>query len=271
MHQGQNEMSHRSLPISAGREVWLVWLFHHSTDDKRRLFFLSSRPASTSSSTSSSHAGSSHWPPEARTRRSSESASTSSSCPSASSSRRKTKASVPSHKHRCVYCTCVYMSQIPSASTIINVHLCVACWYLCTTLCLLSRGPPVNAVVIGEKLSVIEFHAARGSGVGIGISVAAFPFPLGGLHSRADAFTDFQQANQNKQDNPNYTPETDACVVYLCVFMHTCREIPAWFASSVWICDLLPSLLFLLPLFLIVFSLTVFYSHLPPLFPVTSL
>lgn len=63
-----------------------------------------------------------------------------------------------------------------------------------------------------------------GAGVGIGISVAAFPFPLGGLHSRAAAFTDFEQANQNKQakdaeDNPNYTPETDACVVFLCVYL----------------------------------------------------
>lgn len=38
---------------------------------------------------------------------------------------------------------------------------------------------PVNAVVIGEKLAVIEFHAARGSGVAIGISVAAFPFSSG--------------------------------------------------------------------------------------------
>lgn len=72
--------------------------------------------------------------------------------------------------------------------------------------------------MIGEKLAVIEFHAARGSGVAVGISVAAFPFPVGGLHSRATAFTDSKQ-NQNKQakDNPNYTPETTACVV-VCVF-----------------------------------------------------
>lgn len=80
---------------------------------------------------------------------------------------------------------------------------------------------PVNAVVIGEKLAVIECHAARGAGVAIGISVAAFPFPVGGRHSRATAFTDSKQ-NQNKQakdakDNPNYTPETTACVV-VCVF-----------------------------------------------------
>lgn len=44
---------------------------------------------------------------------------------------------------------------------------------------------------------------------------------MGGLHSRAAAFIDFKQ-NQNKQakdakDNPNYTPETAACVV-ACVF-----------------------------------------------------
>lgn len=86
---------------------------------------------------------------------------------------------------------------------------------------------PVNAVVIGEKLSLIEFHAARGSGVSIGISVAAFPSPLGGLHSRAAAFTDFKR-DQNKyakdaKDYPNYTPETAACV-----FVHTSREIPAF-------------------------------------------
>lgn len=31
---------------------------------------------------------------------------------------------------------------------------------------------PVNTVVIGEKLAIIEFHAARGSGVGVGNSVA---------------------------------------------------------------------------------------------------
>lgn len=37
-------------------------------------------------------------------------------------------------------------------------------------------GTAVNAVEIGEKLAVIEFHAARGSGVRGRISVAAFAF-----------------------------------------------------------------------------------------------
>lgn len=43
-----------------------------------------------------------------------------------------------------------------------------------------SRAP-VNAVVKGEKLSVIEFHAATGLGGRIGISVAGLPLPVGGL------------------------------------------------------------------------------------------
>lgn len=133
------------------------------------------------------------------------------------------------------------MSQALCASTITSVHLCVR--HMCKSVPVSTCAPhyvfssAVNAVVIGEKLPVIEFHAARGSGVRIGISAAAFPFPLGGLHSGAAACADFKQANQNKQakdakDNPNYTPETAACVACLCVFVHTCREIPAFFASA---------------------------------------
>lgn len=102
-------------------------------------------------------------------------------------------------------------------------------WPTCAALRRLSRGLPVNAVAIGEKLAVIEFHAARGTEVALGISVAAFPFPVGGLHSRAAASTDFKQ-NQNKQaegtkDNRNYTPEKAACVAFTRLLSHTrvCR------------------------------------------------
>lgn len=176
-------MSHHSLTISSTMSSLLM------TNNVP----LSCRPASTSSSTSSSLAGSSHWLPEARTRRSSESASTSSSCPSASSCRRKTKAPVRSHRHRCVQNSCPHILWSPP-------YIC-SCRYLRTTLCFLSAD---TAVVMAGKLSVIECHAATGPGVGIEVSVAAFPFPLGGLHSRAAAFTDLHKPTEtNKLNTPN--------------------------------------------------------------------
>lgn len=80
-----------------------------------------------------------------------------------------------------------------------------------------SWKTPVNAAVMGEKLAVIEFPAARRYGVGVGIFVTAFPLPVGGLHGRAAASTDLKQ-DQIKQardakDNSNYAPLTDACLL----------------------------------------------------------
>jgi len=168
-------MSHYSLTIPTGREVWFPCLFHHRPADEC-FFFLSSRPASTSSSTSSSLAGSSHWPQEARMRRSSESASTSSSCPSASSSRRKTKAPVRLPKHRCVSRRVRLKSSVS-----LNVQICILLLYV---FCLRGGGGSVNAVVKGEKVSVIVFHAARGWVIRIKNVCCNFTISAGGSAGR---------------------------------------------------------------------------------------
>lgn len=91
---------------------------------------------------------------------------------------------------------------------------------------------PANAVVIGEKLSVIEFHAARGSGVGIGISVAAFPFffsSVGRSAQQGGRTCRFRtRAKTNKLQTPKIILITHQkqLLVWLRVFVHTCREIP---------------------------------------------
>lgn len=165
-----------------------------SPANSKRFLFLSYRLASTSSSTLSSLAGSSHWPQAARTRRSSESASMSSSCPSASSSHRKTTARQLWPRHRCV-CVCVSVPLYASLSaSVCVVWKCVSCCPLAHLRCVMfpfSRSP-VIAVVIGAKLAVIEFCAARGAGVAKGISVAASPFSSGRSAQRGTCLHWFQ-------------------------------------------------------------------------------
>lgn len=158
-------------------EGTFVLFFHQAAEDKFffPFFLFPLRPASTFLSTSSSPVGSFRSLQEARMRKSSESAFTSCSCPSASSSRRRTKAPRPSHRHRCVW-ACVKNQWQAS------LQLCHTCAWLCESECENVRhlmfsfsGAPVDAVVKGEKLAVIEFHAARGFGGRTGISVAGFP------------------------------------------------------------------------------------------------
>lgn len=86
----------------------------------------------------------------------------------------------------CLTLTCMNMSQFLCASMIIKCASVCVCES--ANLCLLAHvhhimfsfsRTPVNAVVIGEKLPVIEFHAAGGSGVEIGIFCGSFSFSGG--------------------------------------------------------------------------------------------